>query len=90
MIHEDINHMGTSGTEFSERATRRLKGRDRTLQKASLLDREQEYKEGILNIHDGQILPFNSDDDWDENGKLRAGAPAYSPLIRHKQVLDLV
>ncbi|MDP9024385.1 MAG: NAD(P)H-dependent oxidoreductase [Candidatus Eremiobacteraeota bacterium] len=34
-------------------------------------------------------VPFNADSDWDENGKLKPGAIAYSPFIRHEERLAL-
>ena len=66
-----------------------LKGRDAEAQNVRLLKREQEYKKYLLNIDDVPTVPFNSDDDWDENRKLKPEAPPHSPFIRHKKILDL-
>lgn len=49
-----------------------------------LLNKEQEYKRLLLNIDAAPIISFNSDEDWDKDGKLKPCAPVYSPFIRHK------
>jgi NAD(P)H dehydrogenase (quinone) len=58
-------------------------------QKQYLRNRAQEYKKYLLGIDHALIVPFNSDADWDESGKLKPDAPAYSPFIRHKRMLKL-
>jgi NAD(P)H dehydrogenase (quinone) len=54
-----------------------------------LLRMERDYKNRLLNIHTAPTVSFNSDNDWDEHGKLKSEAPVHSPFIRHKRELDL-
>jgi NAD(P)H dehydrogenase (quinone) len=61
-----------------------LEGTDAERQGRYLLDRASDYRKLLLDIDDVAEVPFNTDGDWDEAGKLRAGAPVYSPFIRHK------
>jgi NAD(P)H dehydrogenase (quinone) len=37
----------------------------------------------LARLNDLEPLRFNGWDDWDENGRLRPGAPSYSPFMRH-------
>lgn len=37
----------------------------------------------IERIDERSAIAFNRADDWDERGKLKPGAPVYSPFIRH-------
>ena len=57
--------------------------------KEYLLGMERDYKERLLNIHTAPRVSFNSDNDWDEQGKLKPEAPVHSPFIRHKRELNL-
>jgi len=66
-----------------------LKGPDAEAQHRVLDSRKQEYREYLLHIDDAPTVPFNSADDWDENGKLKPEAPTYSPFIRQKKTLEL-
>lgn len=53
-----------------------------------LSEKEQEYTSLLRNIESAPLMRFNSDDDWDEKGKLKPNAPSYSPFIRHSLELD--
>jgi NAD(P)H dehydrogenase (quinone) len=70
-------------------ASRHSNGVDKSSNGEWFRNSEQEYARCLLNIHDWPIVPFNSPNDWDENGKLKPNAPAYSPFIRHREVLEL-
>jgi NAD(P)H dehydrogenase (quinone) len=61
-----------------------LEGADAELQHRSLIERASEYRTLLLHVDEVPAVPFNTDGDWDEAGKLRAGAPVYSAFIRHK------
>lgn len=52
-----------------------------------LHERLEGYKTGLAEHLRGvdkmERIPFNGWDDWDEEGKLKPDAPAYSPFMRH-------
>jgi len=66
-----------------------LSGDAAQAQKEYLLRTERDYKERLLNIHAVPTVSFNSDKDWDKQGKLKPEAPVHSPFIRHKRELNL-
>jgi NAD(P)H dehydrogenase (quinone) len=66
-----------------------LSGDAAQAKKEYLLRMERDYKDLLLNIHTASTVSFNSDNDWDEHGKLKPEAPVHSPFIRHKRELDL-
>ncbi len=66
-----------------------LSGDAAQAKKEYLLRMERDYKNRLLNTHTAPIVSFNSDSDWDEQGKLKPEAPVYSPFIRHRRELDL-
>lgn len=66
-----------------------LSGDAAEAKKEYLLRMERDYKNRLLNTHTAPIVSFNSDSDWDEQGKLKPEAPVYSPFIRHRRELDL-
>jgi putative NADPH-quinone reductase len=39
--------------------------------------------------HTRATIPFNRMEDWGEDGRIRPGAPVFSPFVRRKQRLDL-
>jgi len=41
------------------------------------------HAEKLADLDGRQSLQFNAEDDWDDRRKLKAGAPVYSPFIRH-------
>ncbi|MCP4958961.1 MAG: NAD(P)H-dependent oxidoreductase [Actinomycetia bacterium] len=50
----------------------------------SALDRfAQHWSEQIANVSARPVLPYNRDDEFDENLRLRQDAPAHSPFISH-------
>ena len=53
------------------------------LQRRSLAQRLEQQQSIVGNLHSRRVIPFNAAEDWDEHGKLRPGAPVYSPFIRH-------
>ena len=54
-----------------------------------LTDKETQYKRLLADINDAPAMPFNTDDDWDENGRLKPTAPVYSPFIRRHEDMRL-
>ncbi len=58
---------------------------DARAQHRYLSEKGRTYKNYLLNIDRAPEVVFNSDRDWDEQGKLRSGAAVYSPFIRHDQ-----
>jgi len=53
----------------------------------NLRTKEQEYAALLSRIDTAPTVKFNADGDY-ENGRLKPGAPAYSPFIRHREKLD--
>jgi NAD(P)H dehydrogenase (quinone) len=53
-------------------------------QARALSDSAAAYTSALLHIDELPTVPFNTADDWDHNDKLKAGAPEYSPFIRHR------
>jgi NAD(P)H dehydrogenase (quinone) len=41
------------------------------------------YRAMLADLDAAPTVPFNSDDDWDDAGKLKPTAPVHSPFIRH-------
>jgi NAD(P)H dehydrogenase (quinone) len=60
-----------------------LRGADAEAQARRLAGETERYRQRLLALHDAPAIAFNSDDDWDEAGKLKSGAPVHSPFIRH-------
>lgn len=58
---------------------------DADLQGSELDHRLREQRTLFENIDSRPAIPFNRGEDWDEHGKLRPGAPVYSPFIRHSR-----
>ena len=56
---------------------------DAESQRIELNHRLREQQTLFANIDSRPAIPFNRGEDWDEHGKLRPGAPVYSPFIRH-------
>lgn len=42
-----------------------------------------DLREHLARLESFEPLSFNGWDDWDESGRLKPGAPSYSPFIRH-------
>lgn len=51
---------------------------------AQLRKDEDRFVTMLQNLNDVPLIPFNADSDFDETGRLRPGAPVYSPFIRHE------
>lgn len=64
-----------------------LKGAEGEARDRHLRAREQEYAGLLARFDRAPTIPFNADEDY-ENDRLRPGAPAYSPFIRHRRDLD--
>ncbi len=47
------------------------------------------HGERLIELDTRPAIQFNAEDDWDERRKLKAGAPVYSPFIRHHLDLQL-
>jgi NAD(P)H dehydrogenase (quinone) len=60
-----------------------LHGQHADAQDRRLLCEAQRYRELLLDLDVAPVVPFNSDDDWDEAEKLKLTAPVHSPFIRH-------
>ena len=60
-----------------------LHGTEAEVQDQYLARETQRYRELLLDLRSIPVVAFNSDDDWDEHGKLKPTAPVHSPFIRH-------
>lgn len=57
---------------------------------ASELARSKERLiERLRHFGDEPLIPFNRMSDWGEDGRIKPGAPVFSPFIRHRDRLDL-
>ena len=50
---------------------------------------EESYVSLLEGLNDAQTISFNMAKDWDETGRLKPGAPAFSPFIRQKRDLEV-
>lgn len=50
-----------------------------------LIQREREYTAFLSDIDGAATVEFNSDEDWDNDGRLKPSAQVYSPFIRHRE-----
>jgi NAD(P)H dehydrogenase (quinone) len=64
-----------------------LRGAEAEARDRHLGAKEAEYAALLARIDKAPIVPFSADEDY-ENGRLKPGAPAYSPFIRHRKNLD--
>jgi NAD(P)H dehydrogenase (quinone) len=60
-----------------------LQGPDADAQARRLEQETERYRRWLLDLHNASAMPFNTDDHWDDAGKLKPDAPVYSPFIRH-------
>lgn len=56
---------------------------DEALQRRLLHSQLKVHEDRIADIDHIAPIQFNAEEDWDEHRKLKAGAPVYSPFIRH-------
>jgi NAD(P)H dehydrogenase (quinone) len=49
----------------------------------------QDLETGLGALESRPIVPFNRMEEWGPDGRIKAGAPVYSPYMRRKQRLDL-
>lgn len=56
---------------------------DEERQRLLLTARLVEHASSFQSLQSRRIVSFNAREDWDEQGKLRPGAPVHSPFIRH-------
>lgn len=56
---------------------------DAESQRMQLAQRLQDHRAMFEQIDRRASIPFNCPDDWDEQGRLKPGAPVHSPFIRH-------
>lgn len=56
---------------------------DEERQRRLLTARLEEHASNFRSLQSRRIVSFNAREDWDEQGKLRPGAPVHSPFIRH-------
>ena len=59
------------------------KGADGLLLQGRIAAYKTGFDQYITNLSSLEPLPFNKWADWDDTGKLKPGAPSYSPFIRH-------
>jgi NAD(P)H dehydrogenase (quinone) len=50
---------------------------------------EREFLAALANLDQRNRVHFNKMAEWDINGRIIAGAPVYSPFVRHRQELKL-
>jgi NAD(P)H dehydrogenase (quinone) len=62
-----------------------LRGGEAQAQQERLAAEAQQFAVRVLDPETTPVVPFNADDDWDENGQLRADAPVHGPFIRRAQ-----
>jgi NAD(P)H dehydrogenase (quinone) len=55
-------------------------GRDRLARERVSVER---FKALLSQIDEVAVMPFNGNEDWDANGRLKPNAPSYSPFIGH-------
>ena len=66
-----------------------LTGEALEAQSRRLTEKENEYRALLLNIDGAPTVTFNSDDDWDQDGRLKPGARVHSPFVRHREDMRL-
>ena len=59
-------------------------GPDRTALEARLTTTLAHQSQIIAGLDVHPVWPFNRDDDFDTDGRLRPDAPSHSPMIRHR------
>ena len=62
-----------------------LTGGAAAAQNLRLSEKEAQYKCLLANLDTAPTVLFNTDSDWDEDGRLKPAAPVYSPFIRHHE-----
>ena len=50
---------------------------------------QADYLARLQTIEEEATLPFNRLDEWGDDGRIKASAPAHSPFIRHRERLDI-
>ncbi len=58
-------------------------GDDKSVQDQYLSAQLRGQESRLARLHQIPTIPFNTQDDWDEQRKLKPGASVYSPFIRH-------
>jgi len=48
-----------------------------------------EWSRDLRGLAERSVVPFNRMSEWGEDGRVKPGAPVYSPYIRHRRDLDL-
>lgn len=62
---------------------------DAAAQDRQLDARLREHRLRLAHLDDIPVIPFNTENDWDEDRKLKLDAPVHSPFIRHQAILLL-
>ena len=62
---------------------RAFEGLSKVKQQQYLNEKVKDFESRLTNINEWPIIPFNIDDDFNENRTLKTEAPEYSPFVRH-------
>ncbi|ADU72215.1 hypothetical protein [Pantoea sp. At-9b] len=60
-----------------------LDGLAKEKQQQFLNEKVKDFESRLMNINEGPIIPFNREEDFNDDKTLKPQAPEFSPFVRH-------